>query len=106
MSNKNNLYKLEMLLLGILIKQDCYGYEITKLIKNYSNDLIVIKDGTMYLILYKLLDERFISCYDKVVARKVRVYYHIEPAGIDKFKSMVIDFDNMLKGINNIIRQW
>jgi PadR family transcriptional regulator PadR len=104
MLNKNNLYKLEMLLLGILIKQDCYGYEITKLIKNYSNDLIVIKDGTMHLILYKLLDERFISCYDKVVARKVRVYYHIEPAGIDEFKSMVIDFDNMLKGINNIIR--
>ncbi|WP_285816002.1 PadR family transcriptional regulator [Thomasclavelia cocleata] len=104
MLNKNNLYKLEMLLLGILIKQDCYGYEITKLIKNYSNDLIVIKDGTMHLILYKLLDERFISCYDKVVARKVRVYYHIELAGIDKFKSMVIDFNNMLKGINNIIR--
>ena len=104
MANKNNLFKLEMLLLGILIKQDCYGYEITKLIKNYSNNLIIIKDGTMYPILYKLLDERLISCYDKVVARKVRVYYHIEPAGIDKFKSMVIEFDNMLEGINNIIR--
>ena len=93
-----------MLLLGILIKQDCYGYEITKLIKNYSNNLIIIKDGTMYPILYKLLDEKLISCYDKVVALKVRVYYHIEPEGIDKFKSMVIEFDNMLEGINNIIR--
>ena len=93
-----------MLLLGVLRKQDCYGYEITKLIKKYSNDLIIIKDGTMYPILYKLLDDGFISSYDKVVSRKVRVYYHIEPSGIEKFNSMVNDYDNMIKGINNIIR--
>lgn len=104
MANKNNLFKLEMLLLGVLRKQDCYGYEITKLIKKYSNDLIIIKDGTMYPILYKLLDDGFISSYDKVVSRKVRVYYHIEPSGIEKFNSMVNDYDNMIKGINNIIR--
>lgn len=104
MANKNNLFKLEMLLLGVLRKQDCYGYEITKLIKKYSNDLIIIKDGTMYPILYKLLDDGFISSYDKVVSRKVRVYYHIEPSGIEKFNSMVSDYDNMIKGINNIIR--
>lgn len=104
MANKNNLFKLEMLLLGILRKQDCYGYEITKLIKKYSNDLINIKDGTMYPILYKLLDDGFISSYDKVVSRKIRVYYHIESLGIEKFNSMVSDYDNMIKGINNIIR--
>ena len=104
MANKNNLFKLEMLLLGVLRKQDCYGYEITKLIKKYSNDLIIIKDGTMYPILYKLLDDGFISSYDKVVSRKVRVYYHIDPSGIEKFNSMVNDYDNMIKGINNIIR--
>ncbi|MFQ6792782.1 MAG: PadR family transcriptional regulator [Thomasclavelia sp.] len=104
MANKNNLFKLEMLLLGVLRKQDCYGYEITKLIKKYSNDLIVIKDGTMYPILYKLLDEGFISSYDKVVTRKLRVYYHIEPSGMEKFNEMVSDYDNMIKGIDNIIR--
>lgn len=104
MANKNNLFKLEMLLLGVLRKQDCYGYEITKLIKKYSNDLIIIKDGTMYPILYKLLDDGFISSYDKIVSRKVRVYYHIEPSGIEKFNSMVSDYDNMVEGINNIIR--
>lgn len=104
MANKNNLFKLEMLLLGVLRKQDCYGYEITKLIKKYSNDLIVIKDGTMYPILYKLLDEGFISSYDKVVSRKLRVYYHIEPSGMEKFNEMVSDYDNMIKGIDNIIR--
>ena len=104
MANKNNLFKLEMLLLGVLRKQDCQGYEITKLIKKYSNNLIIIKDGTMYPILYKLLDDGFIPSYDKVVSRKVRVYYHIESSGIEKFNSMVNDYENMVKGINNIIR--
>ena len=78
MARKNSFFKLDMLLLCIIAKQDCYGYEITKQIKLYSHELIDIKEGTMYPILYKLLDENYISSYEKVIDRKVRVYYHIE----------------------------
>ena len=83
MARKNSFFKLDMLLLCIIAKQDCYGYEITKQIKTYSHELIDIKEGTMYPILYKLLDENYISSYEKVIDRKVRVYYHIEEKGKD-----------------------
>lgn len=78
MAKKNQFFKLDMLLLCIIAKQDCYGYEITKQIKTYSHELIDIKEGTMYPILYKLQDAHYISSYEKVIERKIRVYYHIE----------------------------
>ena len=78
-----------MLLLCIIAKQDCYGYEITKQIKTYSHELIDIKEGTMYPILYKLQDENYISNYEKVIDRKVRVYYHIEEKGKEKLSEMI-----------------
>ena len=40
MAKKNQFFKLDMLLLYIIAKQDCYGYEITKQIKTYSHELI------------------------------------------------------------------
>ena len=54
MARKNNFFKLDMLLLCIIAKQDCYGYEITKQIKTYSHELIDIKEGTMYPIFNKV----------------------------------------------------
>ena len=84
MARKNSFFKLDMLLLCIIAKQDCYGYEITKQIKLYSHELIDIKEGTMYPILYKLQDENYISSYEKVIERKVRVYYHIEEKRLKK----------------------
>lgn len=40
----NNFFKLEMLLLKIIEKQDCYGYQITQLINQLSNNKIDIKE--------------------------------------------------------------
>ena len=69
-----------MLLLCILKKQDCYGYEITKLIKEYSDNLLDIKSGTMYPILCKLQEEGIVSSYEEIANKKLRVYYHLEPS--------------------------
>ena len=104
MARKNSFFKLDMLLLCIIAKQDCYGYEITKQIKLYSHELIDIKEGTMYPILYKLLDENYISSYEKVIERKVRVYYHIEEKGKEKLLEMSLimlltEFTTLLKNL-------
>ena len=105
MARKNNFFKLDMLLLCIIAKQDCYGYEITKQIKTYSHELIDIKEGTMYPILYKLQDENYISNYEKVIDRKVRVYYHIEEKGKEKLSEMINEFNNAVDGIHNVIKE-
>ena len=92
MAKKNQFFKLDMLLLCIIAKQDCYGYEITKQIKTYSHELIDIKEGTMYPILYKLQDAHYISSYENVIERKIRVYYHIEEEGKEKLEKIIYVF--------------
>ena len=99
MARKNNFFKLDMLLLCIIAKQDCYGYEITKQIKTYSHELIDIKEGTMYPILYNITN------YEKVIDRKVRVYYHIEEKGKEKLSEMINEFNNAVDGIHNVIKE-
>ena len=105
MARKNSFFKLDMLLLCIIAKQDCYGYEITKQIKLYSHELIDIEEGTMYPILHKLQDEKYISSYEKVIDRKVRVYYHIEENGKQKLLEMINEFNNAVDGIHNVIKE-
>ena len=101
-----------MLLLCILKKQDCYGYEITKLIKEYSDNLLDIKSGTMYPILCKLqevlsscdiLPPRIVSSYEEIANKKLRVYYHLEPSGLEKLQNLINEYREMINGIENII---
>lgn len=52
---------MEMLLLKIISEGDCYGYQIVQTLDKISNGTIHIAEGTMYPILYRLLDEGLIS---------------------------------------------
>lgn len=103
MSNKNNLFKIEMLLLSVLKMQDCYGYEITRLIRDYSNHLLDIKSGTMYPILRKLQEDGCVSSYEEIFDKKIRVYYRLEPLGLKKLNNLINEYREMVDGIDNII---
>ena len=75
---KKSFYKIEMLFLKILEKEDCYGYQLTQSIQDITNGQIKIAEGTMYPILYKLQDQGYISDRQvKVGKRQTRVYYHL-----------------------------
>ena len=46
-----------MLVLHILSKKgDCYGYEIGQIIRNITNESLSFPEGSMYPVLYKLID--------------------------------------------------
>lgn len=104
----NNFFKMEMILLKVLEKQDCYGYQITQIIKKASHDNIILAEGTMYPILYRLLDKGYISDEKKRVGKRLtRIYYHIEPTGLDYLKELSEEYfriknciDDMMEGIN------
>lgn len=105
MANKNGFFKLEILILAILSQQDCYGYQLTSLIKKRTNNHLQIKDGTLYPILFKLAEEGYISSYDMTVGKKIRVYYHLEESGKEKFKDMVVEFNETVDYIKSIINE-
>lgn len=101
-----NFFKLDMLLLKLLEVQDCYGYQIVQLLSELSNKTITIKEGTMYPILYRLMENGYISDRKVLVGkRQTRIYYHIEPAGKEYLKELYEEY-NCIKSNIDYIMSW
>ncbi|MCD7949290.1 MAG: PadR family transcriptional regulator [Erysipelotrichaceae bacterium] len=103
--NTNFLFKLDLLILSLLMEKDCYGYEMTKIISKESNNLIVPKVGTLYPTLHELLDNKYISSYEQYIGTKARVYYHIEESGKTYYQSIVKDYHELVKAIDSIVKK-
>ena len=54
---------LEMLVLEALCDDPTYGYELLGRLKERSGGLFILKEGTLYPILYRLEDEGLISSH-------------------------------------------
>ncbi len=107
MANKNSFKKgtIELLLLALLTKEDCYGYQITQSIKKQSDDLITVTEGALYPILYKLLDKGYVTDYKKPAGKRLmRVYYHLEKEGESYFHSLLEDYQKVQTGVQNILQ--
>ena len=103
MENKSHLKSaikkatIEMLLLKLLAEQDMYGYQLSQELKKRSKENYVILEGSMYPILYRLTDQKYISFYEqKVGKRQTRVYYHLEPLGYEYFSAMKQEYEEYI----------
>ena len=67
MANRNNFITgiTEMLILSLLEKGDSYVYQISKSIKDLSDNSLSISQNTLYSATYKLENEGYISEYSK-----------------------------------------
>jgi len=82
----NTQYKkgvLELCVLALLKKRDCYGYEISEYLSNH----IDIADGTVYPILRKLKSEGLVSTYmQEESGGPPRKYYSITKLGRETYE--------------------
>lgn len=80
---------IESIILSILLKEDLYGYEISKRIRDISKNKFEIKEGTMYVVLKRLEKNELISPYwdDTESGGGRRRYYKITKEGIDYLKN-------------------
>lgn len=101
--NTNFLFKLDLLILSVIKDRDMYGYEITKHITNISNGIIVPKHGTMYPIIYNLIEQGYITSNSVTVNNKTRVYYHLEDKGREYLKKITEEYDELVKCIDLIV---
>lgn len=95
----------ELLLLLLLSKEDMYGYQLSQEIAVRSGQLFLIREGSMYPILYRMMDKGYISDRkEKVGVRRVRVYYHLEEKGRKYLKQVKNEYESIHKGISLVIR--
>ena len=107
MDNSQNTFRrgiMSLVILALLKQEDMYGYQLVQETINISNGLIVTQEGSLYPVLYKLLDQGLIS--DKrirVGKRMTRIYYHLEPAGEVKLQQLIQEFNDITTGVSMII---
>ena len=78
----------DTIILKLLLDGDKYGYEITKLVYEYSHELYELKEATMYSSLKRLENERHIMSYwgDETQGGR-RKYYRITAGGRELYRA-------------------
>ncbi|KKR06460.1 MAG: Transcriptional regulator, PadR family protein [candidate division WS6 bacterium GW2011_GWF2_39_15] len=84
----------DTIILSLLVGGDKYGYEITKLVYENSDQEYELKEATMYSSLKRLENDKHIVSYwgDETQGSR-RKYYHITQSGRELYESNKRNWD-------------
>jgi len=106
-----SMYSKELLkgTLGVIILKlleengRMYGYEICQKVKEISDGKILIKDGSLYPTLHKLLKDGILTTEEVNVGKRVRKYYTLTPKGKTEKIEVVKELEDFIATLNKII---
>ena len=105
-SDQRDLFRgaLEMMILQSLRRQPMHGYALVQHIKQRSDELLQVEEGSLYPALQRMLKDNLVKAQWETSAsnRRVRTY-RITPAGIKHLEREVSSFEQMLKGIHLVL---
>ena len=95
---------LELMILHSLRLKPMHGYALAKHIKQVSDSLLQIEEGSLYPALQRLLKEGLLESKAGVSAkgRPTRIYQLTAP-GIRHLEHEISTFDKMLSGITRVL---
>jgi len=95
---------LEMMILRSLTREPMHGYALVQHIKQRSNDLLQVEEGSLYPALQRLLKEGLLKAEWEVSAsnRRVRTY-RVTPAGRKHLERQVSSFERMIEAITLVL---
>lgn len=86
---------IDVLILSILNSKTSYGYQISKLIKEQSNDTYEIGEGTLYASLKRLESKALITSFWQFTDDRNRKYYDITDIGKEYLQEKVSGIKNL-----------
>lgn len=98
---------LDMLVLKLLRSEPKYGYQIIQEMREKSGETFLLKDGTLYPILYRLEDEglvvsRWSEAEGKQIARK---YYEVTEEGNRALEEIEAAWNRICGGVSRIMEE-
>ena len=96
---------LDMLVLNLLKSGSKYGYQIIQELKENSDQVLVLKDGTLYPILYRLEDEALVeSKWSEGEGKQVpRKYYEITNEGLYALEDIMQSWKKISSCVNKMV---
>jgi PadR family transcriptional regulator, regulatory protein PadR len=80
-----------------------YGYEITQKVKELSDQKILIKEGSLYPALHKLLKDELVKVETVTIGKRIRKYYAITRQGRSKKQLQVEELQEFLDIMQHMI---
>ncbi len=98
---------LDMLVLRLLQSEAKYGYQIIQELREKSEETFLLKDGTLYPILYRLEDDKLVvSKWSEANGRQApRKYYEITEAGRKALDEIEDVWKRISHGISKIMEE-
>jgi transcriptional regulator len=95
---------LEMMILHSLRLKPMHGYALVKHIKQVSDNLLQIEEGSLYPALQRMLKEGWLEAEAGVSAkgRPTRIY-RLTDAGLRRLEQEVSSFERMFAGITRVL---
>ena len=96
----------DTIVLGILTKRDCYGFEIYSGILKKTNEQYELKETTLYSSYKRLEKEGYITSYwgDETQGARRR-YYSITEKGRELYGQNKLDWAFTQKILNNLLEE-
>ncbi len=93
----------DLLILTILDFKPMYGYEMIKELKTRTQNVFEFKEGTLYPILHRLEENKYICSYWDEVDGKKRKYYYITEKGKKQLVLKKEEWKTFTLSINGLI---
>ena len=95
---------LEIMILQSLLRKPMHGYALVKHIKQVSDNLLQVEEGSLYPALQRMLKEGRLESETGISAkgRPTRIY-RLTNAGIQHLEREVVSFEKMFAGITRVL---
>ena len=93
---------VDLVVLSVLRDKDMYGYEIVKAIEEKSGGRFQLPLGTLYPVLYRFLENGYLSDRDEIVNKRLRKYYRLEKKGEEFYEAALAEYRKISEGVNMI----
>ncbi|NLY21511.1 MAG: helix-turn-helix transcriptional regulator [Tissierellia bacterium] len=96
----------DTMILYLLLDEDSYGYEISKRIREISEEKYIIKETTLYSAFNRLEKNGYIaSVASPDPSAKRRTYYRITTDGLDYYKGKCLEWEVTKEVVEKFIRK-
>lgn len=96
---------MSLVILALLKREDMYGYQLVQETEKSSGGRLTTQEGSLYPVLYRLLDQGYISDRRVLVGKRMtRIYYHLEPTGEEYLKELIREYTEITQGVFRIVQ--
>jgi PadR family transcriptional regulator PadR len=96
---------LDLLILTTLARAPLHGYGIALSIKQFSDDVLTVEEGSLYPALQRLLVQGWVKAEWKMTETNRRArYYTLTAAGHKQLGIEVAEFEQMMMAIGRVLQ--